>query len=103
VLTPQEADQLFVMLKRFREQGKTVILITHKLREIMAITDNVTVMRRGSVVANVATAKTSREQLAEMMVGRKVLLRVDKAPAIPAPWYSTWKISASSTPPAWRG
>jgi ABC-type uncharacterized transport system ATPase subunit len=75
VLTPQEADQLFVMLKRFREQGKTVILITHKLREIMAITDRVTVMRQGAVVDTVDTAGTSREQLAEMMVGRKVLLR----------------------------
>ncbi len=83
VLTPQEADQLFVMLKRFREQGKTVILITHKLREIMAITDRVTVMRQGAVVDTVDTAGTSREQLAEMMVGRKVLLRVDKAPANP--------------------
>ncbi|HVR66359.1 MAG TPA: ATP-binding cassette domain-containing protein, partial [Verrucomicrobiae bacterium] len=83
VLTPQEADQLFVMLKRFREQGKTVILITHKLREIMAITDRVTVMRQGAVVDTVDTAGTSREQLAEMMVGRKVLLRVDKAPAHP--------------------
>jgi general nucleoside transport system ATP-binding protein len=83
VLTPQEADQLFVMLKRFREQGKTVILITHKLREIMAITDRVTVMRQGAVVDTVDTAKTSREQLAEMMVGRKVLLRVDKSPAKP--------------------
>jgi simple sugar transport system ATP-binding protein len=83
VLTPQEADQLFVMLKRFREQGKTVILITHKLREIMAITDRVTVMRQGAVVDTVDTAGTSRERLAEMMVGRKVLLRVDKKPANP--------------------
>src|SRR5690606_33109536 len=83
VLTPQEADQLFRILAKLREQGKTVILITHKLREIMAITDNVTVMRQGAVVANVATADTSQEQLAEMMVGRKVLLRVDKGPAHP--------------------
>ena len=81
VLTPQEVDQLFAMLGRFREQGKTVILITHKLREIMAVTDRVTVMRGGAVVATVDTAATSREQLAEMMVGRKVLLRVDKQPA----------------------
>jgi len=82
VLTPQEADQLFLMLRRFREQGKTVILITHKLREIMAVTDRVTVMRRGAVVDTVDTASTSREQLAEMMVGRKVLLRVDKPPSV---------------------
>ncbi|MGH6933619.1 MAG: ABC transporter ATP-binding protein [Dongiaceae bacterium] len=81
VLTPQEADQLFQMLGRLRDQGKTVILITHKLREIMAVTDRVTVMRGGAVVATVDTATTSREQLAEMMVGRKVLLQVDKPAA----------------------
>ncbi len=81
VLTPQEAGQLFLMLRRFREQGKTVILITHKLREIMAVTDRVTVMRGGAVVDTVDTAATSREQLAEMMVGRKVLLRIEKPPA----------------------
>ncbi|MEE8270655.1 MAG: ABC transporter ATP-binding protein [Alphaproteobacteria bacterium] len=83
VLTPQEADQLFRILATLREQGKTVILITHKLREIMAITDYVTVMRQGEVVANVATSDTDREKLAEMMVGRKVLLQVDKKPATP--------------------
>ncbi len=83
VLTPQEADQLFRILATLREQGKTIILITHKLREIMAITDNVTVMRRGEVVANVATAETDQEKLAELMVGRAVLLRVGKKPAEP--------------------
>jgi ABC-type uncharacterized transport system ATPase subunit len=80
VLTPQEADQLFDMLRTLRSQGKTVILITHKLREIMAVTDRVTVMRGGAVVATVATAATSQQALAEMMVGRKVLLQVDKQP-----------------------
>ena len=83
VLTPQEADELFRILAALKEQGRTMILITHKLREIMAITDRVTVMRRGAVVANVATADTSREHLAELMVGRKVLLRVRKRPAQP--------------------
>ncbi|MEM1399091.1 MAG: ATP-binding cassette domain-containing protein, partial [Pseudomonadota bacterium] len=83
VLTPQEADQLFRILDALRGQGKTIILITHKLREIMAITDNVTVMRQGEVVANVATSDTNEEQLAEMMVGRSVLLRVEKQPAQP--------------------
>ena len=83
VLTPQEADHLFRILAALKGQGKTVILITHKLREIMAITDHVTVMRRGEVVANVRTADTDREQLAELMVGRKVLLRVDKTAAKP--------------------
>ncbi|PZO68165.1 MAG: heme ABC transporter ATP-binding protein [Paracoccus denitrificans] len=78
VLTPAEADHLFRILRGLREQGKTVILITHKLREIMDITDNVSVMRRGEIVDTVSTRATSREQLAELMVGRKVLLRVAK-------------------------
>ena len=84
VLTPQEADHLFRILASLKEQGKTIVLITHKLREIMAITENVTVMRAGQVVANVRTAETSTEQLAELMVGRKVLLRVEKGPANPS-------------------
>ena len=83
VLTPAEADQLFRILGRLKEEGKTIILITHKLREIMDITDTVSVMRRGEMTATVKTADTSPEQLAELMVGRKVLLRVDKAPAQP--------------------
>lgn len=85
VLTPAEADHLFRILRGLRDEGKTVILITHKLREIMEITDNVSVMRRGEMVASVRTAETSPPQLAELMVGRKVLLRVDKAPARPGP------------------
>ncbi|MGD9863921.1 MAG: ABC transporter ATP-binding protein, partial [Pseudodonghicola sp.] len=83
VLTPAEADQLFRILGRLRAEGKTILLITHKLREIMEITDTVSVMRRGEMTATVRTAETSPEQLAELMVGRKVLLRVDKAPAAP--------------------
>ena len=78
VLTPAEADHLFRILKQLKDQGKTVVLITHKLREIMAITDNVTVMRQGTVVATRETKKTTVEELAEMMVGRRVLLRVHK-------------------------
>ena len=83
VLTPAEADQLFRILNGLRDQGKTVILITHKLREIMEITDTVSVMRRGQMTATVKTADTSPEELAELMVGRKVLLSVEKAPATP--------------------
>ena len=83
VLTPAEADHLFRILRGLRDEGKTVILITHKLREIMETTDNVSVMRRGAMVATLRTADTSPEALAELMVGRKVLLRVDKAPARP--------------------
>ena len=84
VLTPAEADHLFRILEQLKEQGKTVILITHKLREIMAITDEVSVMRRGEMVATRKTADTSVEELAELMVGRRVLLQVDKGEAHPA-------------------
>ena len=83
VLTPSEADQLFRILKRLRDEGKTIILITHKLREIMEITDTVSVMRRGEMTATVKTADTNPEKLAELMVGRKVLLRIDKSAAKP--------------------
>lgn len=85
VLTPQEADHLFRILKSLRDEGKTVILITHKLREIMDVTDRVTVMRQGAVVAERRTTETSRQELAELMVGRKVLLRVEKEAATPGP------------------
>ncbi|WP_282152455.1 ABC transporter ATP-binding protein [Ruegeria atlantica] len=83
VLTPSEADQLFRILDRLRAEGKTIIVITHKLREIMENTDTVSVMRRGQMTATVKTADTSPEELAELMVGRKVLLQVDKVPAQP--------------------
>jgi len=88
VLTPQEVDHLFRILRSLRSEGKTVVLITHKLREIRELTDAVTVMRQGRVVATLPTADTTPEQLAELMVGRKVSLRVDKAPrlhALPKP------------------
>jgi len=83
VLTPAEADHLFRILKGLKEQGKTIILITHKLREIMEVTDEVSVMRRGEMVATLETARTSPSELAELMVGRKVLLDVRKSPANP--------------------
>jgi general nucleoside transport system ATP-binding protein len=83
VLTPQEADHLFRILRNLKAQGRTIVLITHKLREIMAVTDQVSVMRAGAMVAHRRTAETSKEELAELMVGRKVLLRVEKGPARP--------------------
>ena len=78
VLTPSEANHLFRILKGLRDQGKTIILITHKLREIMDATDTVSVMRSGEMTATLKTAKTSPEELAELMVGRKVLLNISK-------------------------
>ncbi len=83
VLTPREADAFFAMLRRLRGEGKSVILVTHKLREVMAVTDRVTVMRQGAVVGEVSTSTTSPLELAEKMVGRAVLLRVEKGPAKP--------------------
>src|SRR6185437_15195698 len=78
VLTPLEVEEFFVILRRMREQGKTVIIITHKLSEVLAISDEVTVMRDGRVVGRVQTKETNAAELARLMVGREVLLRVDK-------------------------
>ena len=74
VLTPQEAEDLFVHLRKLRDQGRTIIIITHKLKEVMALSDEVTVFRAGRVVGRVETARTSIEELATLMVGRKVKL-----------------------------
>ena len=82
-LTPQEAGHLFRILRRLREQGKTIILISHKLREVMTVTDRVSVMREGAMVAHRDTADTTIPELAELMVGRRVLLRVEKGEARP--------------------
>ncbi|HTH39114.1 MAG TPA: ABC transporter ATP-binding protein [Pyrinomonadaceae bacterium] len=84
VLTPQEVNEFFAILKRMKEQGKTIIIITHKLDEVLAISDDVTVMRDGKSVGNVRTADTSAADLARMIVGRDVLLRVEKTDAKPA-------------------
>jgi len=83
VLTPQEVEEFFNILRRMREQGKTVVIITHKLEEVLAISDFVTVMRDGKVVGGVKTSETSAKDLARMIVGRDVLLRVEKTDASP--------------------
>jgi ABC-type uncharacterized transport system ATPase subunit len=82
-LTPLEADHLFRILRALRGEGKTLVLVTHKLREIREVTDVVTVMRQGRVVATLPTAETTPAQLAELMVGRTVALRVEKQPRRP--------------------
>ena len=81
VLTPQETEELFRIFGALKEQGVTIVLITHKLREIMSVTDQVSVMRAGKMVAHRDTKNTNREELAELMVGRKVLLQVNKSEA----------------------
>ncbi len=83
VLTPQETDSLFAILRVFREQGKTIILITHKLQEIFALTDRVTVMRAGTVVGEVDTASSSREAVASLMIGRSIESTLSRGPYQP--------------------
>lgn len=84
VLTPQEVEDFFNILRLMKEQGKTIVIITHKLEEVLAISDDVTVMRDGKTVGSVKTAETSTNELARMIVGRDVLLRVEKTDAKPS-------------------
>jgi simple sugar transport system ATP-binding protein len=83
VLTPQEALELFRILRSLTEQGKSIIFISHKLNEVLEIADRVTVLRRGKRVETLSTEGATEEQLARLMVGREVLLRVDKGPTTP--------------------
>jgi len=83
VLTPQESKELFAVLRDLVKGGKTIIFISHKLKEVLEISDRITVMRRGKVVGHLTTRDTNEEEIATMMVGREVLLRVDKKPAQP--------------------
>lgn len=83
VLTPQEVDDLFRIMRGLTEQGVSIIFITHKLKEVLAVADRITVMRDGKVVGTVKPADTNEAQLAAMMVGREVILQVEKAPASP--------------------
>ncbi len=83
VLTPQETDELFQIMRSLVEQGKSIIFISHKLKEVMTIADRILVLRNGRLVGETRPAETSEEQLAEMMVGREVALVVEKGPASP--------------------
>jgi general nucleoside transport system ATP-binding protein len=83
VLTPQEAEELIHVLRGLTEKGVSILFITHKLKEVLAIADRITVMRAGRVVGSTTPAETDERGLAAMMVGRDVALRVDKAPAKP--------------------
>src|SRR6266853_1477184 len=83
VLTPQETNELFAVLRDLVKAGKTIIFISHKLREVLEISDRITVMRRGKVVGHLITKDTNQEEIATAMVGRAVLLRVEKKPAKP--------------------
>lgn len=83
VLTPQEAEELFKIIRSLVTQGKSVIFITHKLKEVLAIADRITVLRDGRVVGSTAPREATEASLAKMMVGREVILSVDKKPAQP--------------------
>ncbi|KGQ21989.2 ABC transporter ATP-binding protein [Thermus filiformis] len=83
VLTPQEAEELFRFLRAYVEKGNAAIFISHKLKEVLEVSDRTTVIRDGKVVGTVQTPRTSLEELARMMVGREVVLRVEKGPARP--------------------
>jgi ABC-type uncharacterized transport system ATPase subunit len=85
VLTPQETFELFAVLRGLVEKGKTIIFITHKLREVLELSDNITVLRRGKNAGNLVTKDTNQAEIARLMVGREVLLRVNKTPAHPGP------------------
>ncbi|KOR25610.1 ABC transporter ATP-binding protein [Clostridium sp. L74] len=78
VLTPQEIDELGIIIDNLKKQGKSIILITHKLKEVMKMSDRVTIIRRGKVTGTVNTKETNIDELAELMVGRKVNLQIDK-------------------------
>lgn len=79
VLTPQEIDKLFNVLRRMRDDGKSIIIITHKLNEVMEISDRVAVLRKGEHIATVETAYTNEQELTEMMVGKRVELNIDRS------------------------
>jgi general nucleoside transport system ATP-binding protein len=83
VLTPQEADQLFLIMRSLTEQGKSIIFITHKLREVLEIADRISVIRQGKMIGTTTPAEADKNKLATMMVGRAVDLDVDKTPAQP--------------------
>lgn len=83
VLTPQEIDDLMQIMRNLSKEGKSIILITHKLNEIKAVADNCTIIRRGKMIGVVPVATTTMEQMAEMMVGRPVSFKVQKSPAKP--------------------
>ena len=84
VLTPQETGQLFKILSELNQQGKTIVLITHKLNEVMAISHHVSVMRNGRMAGELETSKTNPQEIAQLMVGRPVLLRVEKTEKKPS-------------------
>jgi simple sugar transport system ATP-binding protein len=97
VLTPQETKSLFSNLKKLKQQGKTILLITHKLREVMEFTDHITVFRAGKVVGDRETTESNPEELAELMVGRKVAMQITVAGSQPQTGFAIEMVKLSLT------
>jgi simple sugar transport system ATP-binding protein len=91
VLTPQEITRLFEVLKRMKEDGKSIIIITHKLNEVLEVSDRVAILRRGEHIATVETKDTNEAELTEMMVGKKISLNIDR----PEPKDTVWRLTVS--------
>ncbi len=79
VLTPQETEKLFAVLRRMRDDGKSILIITHKMHEVLSLSDRVAVLRKGEYVGTVVTAETSESELTEMMVGKKIVLNIERS------------------------
>ena len=79
VLTPQETQKLFAVIRKMREDGKSIIIITHKLHEVLSLSDKVAVLRKGEYVGTVETANTNESELTEMMVGKKISLNIERS------------------------
>ena len=78
MLTPQETDRLFAVLRNMKKDGKSIIIITHKLNEVLAISDRVAILRKGEYIGVVNTSETNQAQLTEMMVGRPISLEIER-------------------------
>lgn len=81
VLTPQETEKLFSVLRRMRDDGKSILIITHKLHEVLSVSDRVTILRKGEYIGTVETSQTNETQLTEMMVGKKISLNIERTEA----------------------
>ncbi len=93
MLTPQETERLFAILRKMREDGKSILIITHKLTEVLALSDRVAVLRKGQYIGAVETAKADVTLLTEMMVGEKVKLGIDRAAPLNGPRRCASKMS----------
>ncbi len=97
VLTPQETQKLFAVLRRMRDDGKAIIIITHKMQEVLSLSDRVAVLRKGEYVGTVETANTSEAELTEMMVGKKISLNIKRSdPVDPQPRLEVHHINCSN-------